>query len=120
MKSVLVTGGSGLVGNALQQIEKNYRGTYHFIFLDSKKCDLTDYNDTLTLFKTIEPDIVIHLAACVGGLFKNMSSKVQMLEDNLIMNTNVLNVSHFSGGQSLVACLSTCVFQDNTTYPINE
>ena len=119
MKSILVTGGSGLVGSGLQNIQKEYPG-YHFIFLNSKNCNLLDYHETLTLFHGIKPDYVIHLAACVGGLFKNMSQKVKMLEDNLIINTNVLKCSHLAGVTKLIACLSTCIFPDLTGYPINE
>ena len=64
---LLITGGTGLVGNGLKNIiDKQYKTT----FLSSKDCDLTDYNSTFELFKKIKPDYVIHLAANVGGLFK--------------------------------------------------
>lgn len=119
MKSILVTGGSGLVGSAIQEIRNQYPG-YYMIFLNSKKCNLLDFNETIKIFEIIKPDIVIHLAACVGGLFKNMSQKVKMIEDNLIINTNVLKASYATGVKRLVACLSTCIFPDLTSYPINE
>ena len=40
--------------------------------MSSKDCDLTIYNDTYSYFNNIQPNIVIHLAANVGGLFKNL------------------------------------------------
>ena len=120
MKSVLVTGGHGLVGNAIKNLERDYRKSYYFIFLNSKMCDLTDYNETITLFHAIKPDIIIHLAACVGGLFKNMSQKVKMFEDNLLINTHVIKAAQICGVKDLIACLSTCVFPDQISYPINE
>jgi len=43
-----------------------------------------------------------------------------MLEDNIIINFNVLNVCHKLNIKKLVSCLSTCIFPDNVTYPINE
>jgi GDP-L-fucose synthase len=119
MITILVTGGSGLVGKAIQSISHNYP-SYNFIFMSSKDCDLCDYNKTLEYFNQIQPTYVIHLAANVGGLFKNMNQKVDMLEKNLIINMNVLKVSHIIKVKKLIACLSTCIFPDNTTYPINE
>ncbi len=116
---VLITGGSGLVGSAIKSISSQYH-TYEFIFLSSKMCDLTSWEQTLNFFLQTKPDYVIHLAANVGGLFKNMKYKVDMLESNLTINTNVLKASHLVNVRKLVACLSTCIFPDNTTYPINE
>jgi GDP-L-fucose synthase len=118
MKTILVTGGSGLVGSAIKSISSNY--VYKFIFLSSKDCDLTSYSSTLYTFTTYNPDYVIHLAACVGGLFKNMTCKVDMYEKNILINLNVLKVCHEIKVKKLVSCLSTCIFPDKTTYPINE
>lgn len=115
---ILVTGGTGLVGKAIQKISKNY--PYVFLFLSSKDCDLTDYSSTYKLFNKEKPDIVIHLAACVGGLFKNMNDPVNMLEKNLLINLNVLKCSHEMNVKKVVSCLSTCIFPDKTSYPINE
>ena len=118
MKTILVTGGSGLVGKAIQTISTNY--DYKFIFLSSKECDLTSYTNTLYTFSTFNPDYVIHLAACVGGLFKNMACKVDMFEKNILINTNVLKVCHEIKVKKLISCLSTCIFPDKTIYPIDE
>jgi len=65
-------------------------------------------------------DFVIHLAACVGGLFKNMNYKVDMYEKNILINTNFLKVCHEIKIKKVISCLSTCIFPDKTTYPINE
>lgn len=116
---VLVTGGSGLVGKAIEKVSLDYPD-YQFVFASSKDCDLCDLSSTQSYFDRIQPKYVIHLAACVGGLFKNMNQKVDMLEKNLIINYNVIKCSHASMVQKLIACLSTCIFPDKTTYPINE
>jgi GDP-L-fucose synthase len=113
MKTILITGGSGLVGNALKTISNNY--DYKFIFLSSADCDLTSYSCTLCTFSTYNPDYVIHLAACVGGLFKNMAYKVDMYEKNILINLNVLKVCHEIKVKKLISCLSTCIFPDKTT-----
>ena len=115
---VLVTGSSGLVGSAIKNISPNY--PYDFIFVSSQDADLTDYMQTYNLFDKHKPDYVIHLAACVGGLFKNMNYKVDMFENNVLINFNVVKYSHTFKVKKLVCCLSTCIFPDNTTYPINE
>lgn len=115
---ILITGGSGLVGYALKEISKNYK--HEFIFSDSKQCDLLDYENTFNHFKEVKPDFIIHLAAMVGGLFKNMKYPVEMYENNVIMNLNVLKASHKNNIQNIISCLSTCIFPDDTTYPINE
>jgi GDP-L-fucose synthase len=116
---ILVTGGNGLVGKGLQQIVNQY-SDYKFIFSNSKICNLKDFDKTLEYFKLIKPNYVIHLAANVGGLFKNMNQKVQMFEDNILINQNVLKASYEVNVKKLIACLSTCIFPDKTTYPIDE
>ena len=115
---ILVTGGSGLVGYGLKKIINNY--SHDFVLLSSKDCDLTNLNETKKIFKLYKPDYVIHLAAYVGGLFKNMNFKVDMYEKNTLMNYNVIKCCHDFGVKKVVSCLSTCIFPDKTTYPINE
>ena len=116
---ILVTGGSGLVGKAMEEISDLYPN-YNFIFLHSKICDLTNYSQSLEVFQKIKPDYVIHLAANVGGLFKNMNNKVEMFEDNMLMNVNVLKICHQINVKKLISCLSTCIFPDKIEYPIDE
>jgi GDP-L-fucose synthase len=103
---VLVTGGSGLIGSALKRVKPNW------IYLSSKDCNL--YNKELT-YKTLKhysPDIIIHLAADVGGLFKNMNNKIDMFNNNLQINYNVLDTAYKLGIKRVICCLSTCVFPD--------
>jgi GDP-L-fucose synthase len=116
---ILITGGTGLVGHGIKEISKNYP-EYEFIFMSSKDCNLINFEKTLTYFKNVKPEYVIHLAASVGGLFKNMNYKVDMFEKNILLNHNVLKVCHLTNVKKVVSCLSTCIFPDKTTYPINE
>lgn len=78
--TILVTGGSGLVGQAI----KSYTDTHAqpgetWIFLSSKDGDLRVRSDTDAIFDKYQPTHVIHLAAKVGGLFANMKQKVSVL-----------------------------------------
>jgi len=63
---------------------------------------------------------VIHLAAMVGGLFKNMKYKVEFFRNNIKINDNVLECSRIYNVKKVVSCLSTCIFPDATSYPITE
>jgi len=122
MKSILVTGGSGLVGSAFKHIQDSY-SNYNFIFISSCDVNLLDYELVLNCFKQSNPDIIIHLAANVGGLYKNMSQPVQMLENNLLINSNVLRAAHEANINRVIATLSTCIFPDSLAQglePINE
>ena len=116
---ILVTGGRGLVGSAIKKISKNYK-QYTFIFVNSKEYDLTQFSQTRLMLIRIEPDCVIHLAANVGGLYKNMEKKVEILEDNLAINFNIVKCCGEFKIKKLIACLSTCIFPDKVSYPIDE
>jgi GDP-L-fucose synthase len=116
--NMLITGGTGMVGKSIQKIQENI--PFNCYFLGSKDCDLTNYEETKKLFSKIKPDYVIHLAACVGGLYKNMNNKVEMFEKNLLINTHVLKCCYEFNVKKCVCCLSTCIFPDKITYPIDE
>ena len=117
-KTVLVTGASGLVGSALKDIHKKYPPTFKFV--SSADCNLCDFKQTVKLFENIKPHYCIHLAADVGGLLKNINNNVSMLENNLLMNFNVVKCCHDFKVEKGVFCLSTCIFPDDTQYPIDE
>jgi GDP-L-fucose synthase len=117
-KKILITGGTGLVGNAIRKISSDYE--YEFIYISSSMHDLSKFDDTQKMFELYRPNYVIHLAACVGGLYKNMNYKVDMLEKNLMINYNVIKCAYEYKVEKLIACLSTCIFPDKVSYPIIE
>lgn len=123
MKTVLITGGSGLIGNGIKSfINKNdtINTKYTFIFLNSSDCDLRNYEMTHSLFQLYNPNYVIHLAARVGGLYANMKYPVEFYRDNILMNDNIMQLCKEFKVEKLISCLSTCIFPDKTTYPIDE
>ncbi|XP_033363928.1 probable GDP-L-fucose synthase [Bombus vosnesenskii] len=120
-KIILVTGGTGLVGRAIEHvIETNKNENEKWIFVGSKDADLCDKKDTEKLFEKHKPTHVIHLAAMVGGLFHNMTHNLDFLRRNIHMNDNVLQTAHENDIVKVISCLSTCIFPDKTTYPIDE
>jgi GDP-L-fucose synthase len=112
--SVLVTGGTGLVGSAIREFKPDW------IYLSSFDCSLSDYNAVKNTFNIHKPDVIIHLAANVGGLFKNESQRLEMFNTNLIMNYNVLENAFRAGIKRVICCLSTCIFPDGLNRPLTE
>jgi UDP-glucose 4-epimerase len=123
---ILVTGATGLVGKAIEHIVTTSqdpafakRKNETWVFVSSKDADLTwvdldllRFEDEQTcidvffsrntqqcefLFEKHRPTHVIHLAAFVGGLFKNMKYKADFYRLNSLMNQNVLHYSHLFG-----------------------
>ncbi|XP_048063793.1 GDP-L-fucose synthase-like isoform X2 [Megalobrama amblycephala] len=121
---VLVTGGSGLVGRAIERVvkeeEEGGREGEEWIFLSSKDANLMSAEETRSVFQKYRPTHVIHLAALVGGLYRNMRQNLDFWRNNIFINDNVLHTAHEFGVVKVVSCLSTCIFPDKTTYPIDE
>jgi len=121
-KVIMVTGGTGCVGKGIEAIVKGEekRTDEEWIFLSSKDADFTSEESTKAIFEKHRPTHVIHLAAMVGGLFHNMRAPLDFFINNMKMNENVLRVSQEYGIKKVVSCMSTCIFPDKTTYPIDE
>jgi len=120
-KVILVTGGSGLVGKGIEKVlETEKLPDEDWIFLSSKDANLLSESETEALFARHRPTHVIHLAALVGGLFANMKANCDFLRNNMKMNDNILSMSHKFNVKKVVSCLSTCIFPDKTSYPIDE
>ena len=113
-QDVLVTGGRGMVGTALQKLLPNAH------YVGSADCDLTNFDETMKLFSEIKPKYVIHLAARVSGMKGNMDALGEHYTDNVLMNTNVLEVSRRFHVEKLLSTLSTCVYPNDATYPLVE
>lgn len=120
MSTILVTGGSGMVGQYLKKITENDL-TNKWIFLSSRDGNLSSLEDVRKIFEQYSPKYVIHLAANVGGLYKHLNERVEMFRSNLLMNQYVVDCCHEYGVQKAIFCLSTCVFPANPpTFPMTE
>lgn len=119
---ILVTGGSGMVGRCISDHYKNTKYKHNdFIFLSSKDCDLRILDEVDKLFNEIKPDYIIHLAANVGGLFKNLREKTAMFRDNVRINENILEICNKYNIQKGIFCLSSCIFPHKPSkYPMDE
>ncbi len=115
MKKTLVTGAGGLVGYAIQKLNPD-----NFIFITRKDADLTDFAATKKIFEKIKPTQVIHLAAEVAGIGGNIMHSGEFFRSNTMINVNVLEASRLAGVEKLISFMSTCVFPDPGSYPLNE
>jgi len=104
---VLVTGGTGLLGHAVRRAVAHNRGwaKTEFVFAGSRDADLTDRNATRALLARVRPDAILHLAANVGGLYKNLASPINALEDNMAMGINLLHAADAHGVKTVRAYL---------------
>lgn len=114
---ILVTGGSGMIGRTLQSCTTDHT----WFFPSSKEMNLMDLDSIQSYITKKNPNFVIHLAANVGGLFKNLSLRVEMLHDNLIMNENILKACYENKITRGIFFCSTCIFPKNPpAYPMTE
>lgn len=119
--NIVVTGGSGMIGRNIKDIieESNTENTFHF--LSSKDVDLTKRDDVLNFFNDKNYDYIIHLAAKVGGLYKNMAGNIEMFSSNIKINENVLEACHLNGIKRGIFCLSSCIYPANPSkFPMDE
>ena len=115
MRKTIVTGANGLVGYAIRQL--NLPNT---TYLAREDVDLTDFATTKDRFEELAPENVIHLAAQVGGIGGNLIHSGEYFRNNILINTNVLESARIAGTKKLISFMSTCVFPDKCTYPLNE
>ena len=114
-KKILVTGGSGMVGKHLQEIIPDA------IYISSNQGDLRDIKYTTWLFSCYEPDVVVHLAAKVGGIQDNIKYPADYFDDNVLINTNVLKSCHKYNTKQFIGVISTCAYPDVVpNYPMIE
>ena len=113
---ILVTGGSGMVGSAFKEVKTEDE----IILIDRKRADLKIKESFKEVLWEEEPDIVIHLAAKVGGVKGNTDFVADFYSDNILINTNVLNCCKDLKIPKVVSLLSTCVYPDSVDYPLTE
>ena len=86
---ILVTGASGMVGRAFQNISPPQ--DHDFVFVGSRDCDLRNRDAILQLFRRVRPSHVIHLAAKVGGV-KGNTDEIEMLKLSKFLEYDIRDV----------------------------
>jgi GDP-L-fucose synthase len=116
---VLVTGGAGFLGRFVVERLKRYRGVSVFV-PRSREYDLIEGEQVKRLLADTEPDMVIHLAAVVGGIAHNRKHPGRFFYDNLMMGTHLIEQSRQYGVQKFVAVGTVCAYPKFTPVPFKE
>jgi GDP-L-fucose synthase len=116
---VLVTGGSGFLG-AEVVLELRRRGVTDVVIPRSREHDLTDPERTAVLFAEARPDLVIHLAAKVGGIGANRRHPGTFFRDNMAMGLNVLEQARRAGTPKVVIAGTICAYPKFAPVPFRE
>ena len=118
-RTVLVTGGSGFLGRAvLARLAE--RGATDVVAPSSAEVDLRDPARVASLFDDVAPDVVIHLAARVGGIGANMERPSDLYLDNLLMGTYVIEQARRHETPKTVVVGTICSYPKMTPVPFRE
>lgn len=118
-KKVLLTGGSGFLGRALTT-KLVARGASDIVAPRSRDYDLTQRDQVEKLFANVAPDVVIHLAARVGGIGMNVDRPAELYTTNLLMGTYVIEEARLRQTSKTVILGTICSYPNATPVPFVE
>jgi len=118
-KRVLVTGGAGFLGSYVVKKLKE-RGCKDIFVPKSKDYDLVQMEAIKRLYKDSKPDIVIHLAARVGGIGANRANPGKFFYDNIMMGVQLMEIGRQTGVEKFVALGTICAYPKFTPVPFKE
>jgi GDP-L-fucose synthase len=118
-KCTVVTGGAGFLGRAVVNQVKE-KGCSRIIVPRRTEYDLREPSAIIRLLEEHRPDIVVHLAAVVGGIGANRESPGRFFHDNLMMGVQLIEQSRLAGVKKFVAIGTVCAYPKWTPVPFKE
>jgi GDP-L-fucose synthase len=116
---VVVTGGAGFLGSYVVDRLRE-RGVENVFVPRSKDYDLVRAENIQRLYDNTNPDIVIHLAAVVGGIGANRANPGRYFYDNLMMGAQLMEEARLRGVRKFVAVGTICAYPKFTPVPFKE
>ncbi|MGA9396652.1 MAG: GDP-L-fucose synthase [Anaerolineaceae bacterium] len=118
-KKVVVTGGVGFLGNFVIRKLKDH-GAKNIFIPTIEEYDLVQPEAIIRLFNTAKPDVIIHLAAHVGGIGANREHPAEFFYDNLMMGVQLIHQAWKHNVQKFVAIGTVCAYPKFTPVPFKE
>ena len=120
-KRIVVTGGAGFLGRSVCRVLRE-RGVApaRLIVPRSRECDLTVEADVQRLYDTARPDVVIHLAAEVGGIGANQAHPGRFFFANLAMGLHMVEAARRFGIEKFVHTGTVCAYPKHCPVPFRE
>lgn len=118
-KRFLVTGGAGFLGSFFVK-KLRARGASRIFIPRKSDYDITRPEAVKRLYKDAKPDIVVHLAAEVGGILANRNNPGKFFYDNLMMGVQMIEAGRIYGVEKLVALGTVCSYPKFTPVPFKE
>jgi GDP-L-fucose synthase len=118
-KRVIVTGGAGFLGSVVVD-RLRARGAAAIIAPRTREYDLREIGQVRKLLDDARPDVVVHLAARVGGIGANREHPADFFYDNLMMGVQLMHEAWRQGVQKFVAVGTVCSYPKFTPVPFKE
>lgn len=118
-KRITVTGGKGFLGiHLIRKLSEH--GCKNISIADLPEFNLTVIQDIRRMYDNLQPDIVIHLAAKVGGIGFNQEKPAELFYDNLLMGAQLMHEAYLRRVEKFVALGTICAYPKFTPVPFKE